>query len=57
MTLDHDDGPAPTGSEEAPSGERRPPAVKPRKKERKKSEIRVLEIDLTLWKDLILTLF
>ena len=42
MTLDNDDGPAPTGSEESPSGERRPPAVKPRKKERKRSEIRDL---------------
>ena len=42
MTLDHDDdGPAPTGSEEAPSGERKAPAMKPRKKERKKSELRV----------------
>ena len=41
MTLDHDDGPAPTGSEEAPSGERKAPAAKPRKKERKRSELRV----------------
>ena len=39
MTLDHDEGPAPTGSEEAPSGEERP-AVKPRRKEKRKSEMR-----------------
>ena len=45
MTLDHDDGPAPTGSEEAPSGERKAPAAKPRKKERKRSELRVRWIE------------
>ena len=43
MTLDHDDdGPAPTGSEEAPSGERKAPSLKPRKKDRKKSDLRVM---------------
>lgn len=41
MTLDHDDGPAPGGSDEAPSGEHKKPSAKPRRKERKRSEIRV----------------